>query len=257
MKKIKQAVIFAGGKGTRMAEQTKVIPKPLVDVQGEPIIIHIMRTLAKSGIEEFIILTGYLSSCFTDYFLTKTKNEQNVISFNSHGSNLGLNIRGLENVEVKLVFTGEENGTASRLYQVKDMLDDNFVLTYGDSYSNVNMNEVEKKFLKENSVLTLIGIPYQERFGLAHLDEEGNFKEFKEKSTSKTELVNGGFMCVNKSIFDYYKNVAYPDDFMKHIMSQTELKDNISVYVYNGYWKAVDTERDLININKDFEKGVI
>lgn len=255
---IKQAVIFAGGRGTRLSEQTKILPKPMVDVNGEPIIIHIMRNLAKKGIIKFLILTGYLSDCFIDYFSSKLKGRTELISFNN--DKISLDIQGLENCEISFLYTGEDSGTASRLYQAmkKDLLDEEFILTYGDTYSNVDIREVYKKFQeRKDTILTLTGIPYTERFGLAKLDDNGDFVEFKEKSTSKNEVVNGGYMCVNKNIFNYYENLKHPDDFMKDIMSQQELWKHISVYKYGGYWQPVDTQRDLDTINKDFKRGII
>lgn len=257
---IKQAVIFAGGKGTRLSEQTKILPKPMVDVNGEPIIIHIMRNLANNGISNFLILTGYLSDCFIDYFSSKLKGRNDLISFNDNKNKIKLDIHGLENCEISLLYTGKESGTASRLYQAmkKDLLDEEFILTYGDTYSTVDIREVYKKFQeKKGTVLTLTGIPYTERFGLAKLDNDGDFLEFKEKSTSKNEVVNGGYMCVNKNIFNYYNKLKHPDDFMKDIMSQQELWKHISVYKYDGYWQPVDTQRDLDTINKDFKRGII
>lgn len=252
MKKIKQAVLFAGGRGTRLSEKTNVIPKPLVEVQGEPIIIHIMRNMAKAGIKEFVILTGYLSECFVDYFINNRK-RQDYIEITDKGVNINFNADGLEGCTIKLVYTGEESGTAVRLWKAKDLLDDNFVLTYGDSFSNVDMRDVEKKFLeKDGTVLTLTGIRYKERFGI--VDISGETPLFREKAVSETELVNGGFMCINKKgILERYEDVAYPEDFMKDIMSQEELRPHISVYTHEGYWKAVDTMKDLEDINKDFE----
>ena len=252
--KTKQAVLFAGGKGTRLSEKTDIIPKPLVEVQGEPIIVHIMRQLRKSGIKEFIILTGHLSECFTEYFLSRRSYGQELIEFTNNGTTLGFNIKDLEDCKIKLFFTGQDTGTASRLWKAKDLLDDSFVLTYGDTFGDVDMTKVEEKFLKnKDTILTLTGVPYRERFGLAYVDDNGDFKEFKEKSVSQNELVNGGFMIINKKIFDYYKNVQYPEDFMKDIMSQEELISKTSVYKHNGYWKAVDTMKDLENINEDFK----
>lgn len=252
MKKIKQAVLFAGGRGTRLSEKTDVIPKPLVEVQGEPIIIHIMRNMAKAGIREFVILTGYLSECFVDYFI-KNRKRQDYIEITDKGANIRFNVEGLENCVIKLVYTGETSGTAVRLWKAKDLLDDNFVLTYGDSFSNVDMREVEKRFLeKEDTVLTLTGIKYRERFGI--VDVSGDMPVFREKAVSESELINGGFMCINKEgILKRYEDVAYPEDFMKDIMSQEELRPHISVYRHDGYWKAVDTMKDLDDINKDFK----
>ena len=257
---IKQAVIFAGGKGTRLSEQTKTIPKPMVYVNGEPIIIHIMRNLANNGISKFLILTGYLSDYFIDYFSSKLMGRNDLISFNNDEDKIKLDIQGLENCEISFLYTGEDSGTASRLFQAKrkDLLEDEFVLTYGDTYSTVDIREVYKKHKeKKDTVLTLTGISYTERFGLAKLDDDGNFLEFKEKSTSKNEVVNGGYMCVNKNIFNYYDNLKHPDDFMKDIMSQQDLWKHISIYKYDGYWQPVDTQRDLDTINKDFKRGII
>lgn len=254
MKEIKQAVLFVGGKGTRMGEQSEYLPKPLSLVDDEPIVVHIMRQLAKSGIEEFILLTGYMSDKFVEYFSKGYLPGQNEINFSNKGTDLEYGIKGLENCKIKLLFTGKETGTAERLLKAKEHLNSSFVLTYGDSYGDVNMEEVEEVFLKNDSLITITGIEKQERFGIVLVDDEGNFKEFKEKQPDKNRLINGGFMCVNKNIFNYYKDNA--NDFMKDVMQRGIVQDNISIYRHKGYWKAVDTQEDLRNINNYFKEGI-
>lgn len=249
MRKIKQAVIFAGGKGTRMGEQSKVIPKPLSILYDKPIIIQIMRVLAKHGITEFVLLTGHLKDCFDEYFSVHSNKVEHI---NENVQRYQLAITGLDNCTATLVFTGENEGTAERLLLAKNLLDENFVLTYGDSYGDIDIENVESVFLLNNSILTITGIIYTERFGLVCINPNGTFKEFREKEKYTNQFINGGYMCVNKKIFDFYYNK--PVDFMKDVMARKELKTDISVYIHNGYWKAIDTLEDLKQANEDYRR---
>lgn len=250
LKTIKKAVILAGGRGTRLSEQTSQIPKPMVKIGETPIIIHIMRRLAKHGINEFYILGGYMYEVIWYYLI---KNNISTFPMSSAALNhleVVLNDPLLNNAKVHLLDTGENSGTAERISQVKDYIgDENFIMTYGDSYSNVDVLKVEEQ-LNGNRIVSLCAVPYKERFGLVKVEEDFSVTEFKEKSESTTHFINGGYICLTPEIFNILKETH--KDFSKDTLESEELKGKIGAYIHKGYWKAVDTQRDLEEINKDF-----
>ena len=264
LKTIDTAVILAGGKGTRLSEQTKKLPKPLVDVQGKPIMVRIMEHLSRQGIKEFYILGGYMINEIYNYFLNSIKVNQFFMNQKIEKCNIYIsekemtfNIVFLDNTTkyvIRILDTGWESGTAERMYMIKDIIDSPFVMTYGDSYSDVEVANIEEQ-LTEDRIMSLCAIPYKERFGLVKISNENKVEEFKEKSESKIYFVNGGFICMKPEIFNIIKENHF--DLSKDSFESPELNGKIGAYIHRGYWKAVDTQRDLDEINKHFEEGVI
>ena len=250
LKKISQAVILAGGRGTRLSEQTSQIPKPMVKVGEDPIIIHIMRRLAKHGIKDFYILGGYMNEVIWYYLIKNSSKEIPMSSVSTNHLSVVLNDKDLYNANVHLIFTGENSGTAERIFQVKDYLkNEPFIMTYGDSYSNVDVTLVEEQ-LKGDRIVSLCAVPYTERFGLVKVEENGEISEFKEKSESTTHFINGGYICLTPEIFKILKSTHV--DFSKDTLESKDLEGKIGAHIHRGYWKAVDTQRDLEQINDDY-----
>lgn len=250
LKNISKAVILAGGKGTRLSEQTKQIPKPLVKVGPYPIIIHIMRRLQSAGVKEFYILGGYLNEEIWAYLLKNIQPDTFPNPFSQDVLGLNLKKEILPNAKVYLINTGENSGTAERIKKVEKYIGgEPFIMTYGDSYSNINVTNVED-LLTENKIISICGIPYTERFGLMKVEKNGDVSEFKEKSESTTHFINGGYMCIKPEIFSIIK--PEHEDFSKDTLESDELVNKISAHIHNGYWIAVDTQKDLDTINKDY-----
>lgn len=250
---IKKAVILAGGKGTRLSEQTKTIPKPLVKIGDLPIMIHIMKRLRASGVSEFFILGGYLHEEIWSYLLQNIKEGTYPYPFSKEHLGLELSDEILKGCRVNLLFTGVDTGTAQRIKQVEKYINgENFIMTYGDSYSNVDVTDVER-FLTEDKIMSLCAIPYKERFGLVEIDKNGNVKDFHEKTESATQFINGGYICMKSDIFNYI--LESDDDFSSDTMQSDRLKDKIGAYIHRGYWRAVDTQYDWENINKEYKEN--
>lgn len=249
LKTIDTAVILAGGRGTRLSEQTGSVPKPLIMVGEKPILVHIMRRLAVHGVKRFYILGGYLVDKIYQYFLVNSV-VSNSLQFTGAGATgFIFNDDILSNCEINIVDTGENAQTAERIKYIENEIKDNFILTYGDTYSDVDVTDIESK-LTGNRVLSLCAIPYSDRFGLVKITDGESVSEFKEKSESKEYFINGGFICATPEIFKIIQ-VAHKD-FSKDTMESEELKGRIGAYIYKGYWKAVDTQRDWEEINKDY-----
>lgn len=226
MLKIDTAVIFAGGRGTRLLEQTTRVPKPLVKLRGKPLLSYIINKLELDGIKKFKILTGYKSECFESYY---GENKQELIN---------------PDTELEFIFTGLDSGTSQRLFKIKDDLREPFLLTYGDTLSDVNSQDVEEELYKsEDFLLSLCAIPKSERFGILTIDDNNKVESFCEKAVSQKEFINGGYICCHPDIFEYI--TADDFDFSRDVLEKKIPVSGITAHKYYGFWKAVDSQRDL------------
>lgn len=256
-KTVKHAIILAGGKGTRLAEQTKSIPKPLVEVGNTPIISHIINHLVSYGVEHIVIAGGYKVEMIKDYFTSDRYRHQGSIRITEDGveGNKSHIQKGLKTLIV--ADTGLTTGTAQRIKLAAQEFDDDtvpFYMTYGDSVSNVDLLKVTEQFYTSKSKLTLTGVQYQERFGILNVDTDNNNKitKFAEKSMSTDEFINGGFMILSPEVLDY----IYEDDndFSKQTLPRLQAEGNISAYLHTGFWDAMDTQRDYERLNEIHDK---
>lgn len=240
-------VIFAGGEGTRLSEVTESIPKPLVPVNGEPIILHIMRGFYSQGFKNFILAVGYKSEKFKQFFRDYTFYKKNVYITNN---DFFVDDKGeTEDWSVTIVETGEKTPTGERLRRLRPYLDDTapFVLTYGDSVSDVRMSDVwGSHSSSDEHILTVTAVSKDERFGIIK-GANGHVDSFSEKSQADQELINGGFMIVEPTIFDFIPEDA--GDFSHTVMTDVANKGKMGFYHHTGFWKPCDTKRDLDLLN--------
>lgn len=251
--KIKKVVIFAGGRGTRLAEQTNIIPKPLVPVGPDPVMVHIMRHFYAAGYREFIIAVGYMSDEFKKYFRDYTFSKRNVI-FSKYGMHVE-DSRDTEDWVVRVVETGEESTTGQRLNAVREFIDEGepFFLTYGDSVSNVPLKEIETIHFKgKNNVVTITAINRTERFGILKTNGDNKVESFSEKSSGSKELINGGFIACDYSLFDEVS--AKSGDLSFEVLTKLAAEGKMSFYHHEGFWHAMDTQKDVDDLNKLYEE---
>lgn len=222
-----KVIILCGGLGTRLAEETKTKPKPMVKIGRKPIIWHLIKYYQFYGFNEFILATGYKSQVLGDYF---KKNK-------------------IKNSEIKLIYTGNETLTGGRLLRLKKFLkDDDFLLTYGDGLSNVNLKKLISFHYKNKSIATLTAVRPPVRFGELKLSLSGKIKEFKEKPQASSSWINGGFFVMNKNIFKYLKNDKTVLE--KYALEKLSKQNKLSAYKHFSFWQCMDTMRDKIYLNK-------
>lgn len=255
---VNQAIILAGGKGTRLAEQTKKIPKPLVEVGNKPILLHIINHLAAHGVEHIVIAGGYKVDLIKDYFLSNKNKFQGSITLTDEGvfNHQPALPKGVKSLTI--ADTGLSTGTAQRIKKAKAFLKDQsapFFMTYGDSVSDVDLHSVTEAFKKAESKLTLTAVQYQERFGILKVNANDNNKitKFAEKSMSTDEFINGGFMILSQEVIDYIEDTD--DDFSKDTMPRLQSSNQINAYIHKGFWAAMDTQRDCDELNKLYDKN--
>lgn len=235
LSKLLKVVILAGGKGTRLGEETHQKPKPLIEIGGMPIIWHIMKIYSSYGFNDFVICCGYEGNMIKEYFSNNN-----------------------ESWNVICVDTGLETMTGGRLKQIKKYVKDGtFCLTYGDDLKNVNITELIKFHQKQKTLGTMTIARNPDRFGIVSTEGE-KVTSFKEKPLGEDIWINGGYFVLEPKVLDYIKDdsTIFENEPLQQLIKQKQL----SAYKYNGQYQPMDTLRDknkleeLWNSNKAYWK---
>ena len=225
-----QVVILAGGFGTRLSEETDLIPKPMVKIGNIPILQHIMNFYSKFGHKDFVIALGYKAEVIKDYFA----------SMDNPGWNLSL------------VDTGLETSTGGRIKELENLLDDQFMLTYGDGLSNIDINQLLAHHKRFNKIATVTAVRPPARFGTIEISN-GLVTKFAEKDPQDAGWINGGFFCLNKKICSFISDstTSFESEPLNHLVAIEEL----TAYEHQGWWQPMDTLRDKRSLESLWEKG--
>ena len=230
-----KVVILGGGMGTRLAEYTKTIPKPMVKLNGKPIIYYIMKHYANYGYKEFFIALGYKGEIIKKYFNKEKKN----LSW-----------------KINLIDTGLNTMTGGRLKKLKKYLGkETFLMTYGDGVSKVNLDKLVK-FHKKNkkALVTMTAVRPPARFGSIKINKN-KVKIFREKSRIDEGWINGGFFVINPKFLNYIdKSSTYLE---KSPLEKVAKKNELYAFKYEGFWQCMDTKRDKDNLEDLFKKKKI
>lgn len=243
-----KAVILAGGYGSRLGSLTDIIPKPMIEIGGRPILWHIMKIYSSYGINEFVICGGYKVEKIKDYFLHYRNQMQDyTIDF----SNNSIVYHGQANEQkwkVTVADTGEKTLKGGRIKKINKYLDDdtNF-LTYGDGVADVDINKLLEFHKEKGKILTITGVRPPSQFGEIELDGD-EVKEFKEKAQISQGIINGGFMVFNRKLMDYL-TAGEDCDFEFGPLARLTERREVAVYLHTGQWACMDTERDRKYLN--------
>lgn len=239
-----KVVIFAGGRGTRISEESSLRPKPMIEIGGKPILWHIMKIYAAYGHTEFIICLGYkgwmIKEYFANYFLHNAD-----ITVDLSKNSLEVHNNFAEPFKVTLVDTGLDTMTAGRLKRVLPYIgNEPFMLTYGDGVCDVNINDLVALHKSTGKICTMTAIQATSRFGVIKMEEDGSIDSFEEKPEDSGTWINGGFFVVEPGIARYLKEDA--DDVMweRQPMDDLARDGQISAYRHHDFWKCMDTLRD-------------
>lgn len=239
-----KVVIFAGGKGTRISEESLLRPKPMIEIGGKPILWHIMKSYAAYGHNEFIICCGYkgwmIKEYFSNYFLHNSD-----ITVDLQNNSLEIHENKSEPFKVSLIDTGLETMTAGRLKRVlKYTNNEQFMLTYGDGLSNIDINALIEFHNNSGKICTMTAIQASSRFGVLNIDDNNIIESFEEKPINSGTWINGGFFVINPEISNYLEGDM--DDIMweKDPMYNLSKDKQIAAYKHNGFWKCMDTLRE-------------
>jgi glucose-1-phosphate cytidylyltransferase len=240
-------VILAGGRGTRISEETMVKPKPLVEIGGFPIIWHIMKIYSFYGFKEFIICCGYKGYMIKEYFSNYGLHTSDA-TIDLKNKKIKVHKKTTEDWKITLIDTGDNTMTGGRILKIKNYVEDTFCLTYGDGLSNVNVKKLIKYHYDKKKFATVTVVKPSARFGTVKLDKNNFVIDFLEKSQGETSWVNGGFFVLNKKIFKYLK-----DD--KTIWEEKPLEllskhNQLSAFKHDGFWQPMDTIREKELLDK-------
>jgi len=244
-------VIFCGGQGTRMKEETEFRPKPMVTVGGKPILWHIMKIYEHHGYTDFIIALGYKGEYIKDFFINEehfshdltinVKTGEKTIHRNSRSNH--------DNFNITFVDTGEETFTGERLLRVKKYIDtDIFMVTYGDGVSNINIKKLLQFHKNKNTIGVITGVHPRSKWGLVIADKNNIIKKFQQKP-KLNQYVNGGFMVFTKDFFRYLSK----GDMIEHGLDRLVEKKQLAVYFHDDFWYAMDTYPDVEELNRLWE----
>ena len=224
-----KVVILAGGFGTRLSEHTKSMPKPMIDINGKPMIYYILKFYAKHGFKDFFIALGYKGQVIKNFFKK-----------NSYGWN------------INLIETGKKTMTGGRLKRLaKHLRNETFMMTYGDGLSNVNLKKLLKFHKNNKKLVTLTAVRPPARFGA--LKFKGHLvRYFKEKSKVDEGWINGGFFVIEPKFLNFIKK---DDTYLeREPLELASKKKQLVAYRHEGFWQCVDTKRDLDKIRKILKK---
>ena len=243
-----KVVIFAGGLGTRISEETDIRPKPMVEIGGKPIIWHIMKIYSQYGFTDFIICLGYKGYLIKEYFMNYYLHNSD-ITIDLKTNDVKVHDTKSEAFSVTLVETGLSTKTAGRLKRVQKFIsDEDFMLTYGDGVADINLKALLQFHQSHGKIATVTAVQLEGRFGSMELLNDGTVDNFKEKPKGDDKWVNGGFFVLKPQVFDYLKgemdNMMWEDDPMQ----QLALDHQLMAYKHEGFWKPMDALRDKIEL---------
>jgi len=248
-----KVVILAGGLGTRLSEETSSIPKPMVKIGELPILLHIMRHYYFYGYKEFIILLGYKGDVIKEYFLNYPFNSCD-FSLQQKTNKKFLKDFTPEDWTISFVDTGQNTMTGGRIKRAEKIIgDDDFMLTYGDGVSDIDLKKLEDFHKAHNKIATMTSIqPEEKRFGVIQSSEDF-VTSFQEKPSEIDTWINGGFFIFKKELFSLLKD---DDTFLEREPLQTLVSESqLMTYKHNGFWKCMDTLRDKLELQSYWDSG--
>lgn len=248
-----KVVLLAGGFGTRIADESHLKPKPMIEIGGRPILWHIMKSYAAQGFDEFIVCCGYrgevIKRYFADYFLLSSD-----VTFDYRGGNaVTVHSHEAEPWQVTVVDTGLHTMTGGRIKRIRAYVgEEPFMLTYGDGVSNVDLRGLLAFHQKQGKAATMTVVRPEGRFGVADL--EGDLVDaFREKSGLDTGWVNGGFMVLEPSVFETIAGDGTV--FEKEPLETLAARRQLAAFRHRGFWQCMDTQRDKALLESFWEKG--
>lgn len=253
-----KVVILCGGYGTRIRDVSDNIPKPMIPVGRLPILWHVMKYYASFGHREFILCLGYKGQVIKEFFLNyEAQTRDCTVTLGANNKSIEYHTNHEESDwRVTLADTGLETMTGGRLRRIQQYIGDdaNFMLTYGDGVSNVDLNKLLTFHQSHERVLTVTGVRPPGRFGELMADEQSIVTEFNEKPQATGGCISGGFFVCRRELFDYLddrENLVFEQEPIRALVSDQQL----AVYEHDDFWQCMDTYRDWQFLNGLIEKG--
>ena len=249
-----KVVILAGGLGTRLSEETKLVPKPMVEIGGKPILWHIMKSYSYYGFNEFIVLTGYKSHVIKEYFVNYY-NRYSDITVDMSTNTVEVHKTRNEPWKVTMLYTGQNTMTGGRIKKAKEYIgNEPFLLTYGDGVSDVDIAKSIEEHKTSGKIATMTAVQLSGRFGALVIKDDNMITSFMEKPKGEESWINGGFFVCEPEIFDYIPDGD--DVIFERAPLENLAKDNkLNAYKHRGFWQPMDTLRDKNELNSLWEEN--
>ena len=251
-----KVVILAGGKGTRISEESIIKPKPMIEIGDKPIIWHIMKLYSFYGYNEFIICCGYkqhmIKEWFADYFINSSD-----ITFDyteMEGGNIEIHNTNIEPWKVTCVDTGYDTMTGGRIKRIQEYIgDEAFMLTYGDGLCDVDITKLVAFHMNHGKKATLTSVVKKQEKGILDINEIGAVRSFREKQAGDDSPINAGYMVLEPSIFEYLENdfTVFEQSPLEKLAEEGELMS----YRHEGFWQCMDSLREKTLLETIWEKG--
>lgn len=249
-----KVVLLAGGKGTRIGEESYYKPKPMLEIGGKPILWHIMKEYSNFGFHEFIICAGYkqhiIKEWFNNYFLYTSD-----VTFDfTDGKRVILREQHSEPWRVTVIDTGLETMTGGRIKRIQSYVDgETFLLTYGDGVCDVNMRDLVKFHHSHGKLATLTAVMLEQSKGVLDIGGDNAVRSFREKSSRDSAPINAGYMVLEPGVFNYLGG----DDciFEQEPLSRLAEEGQLMSYLHHGFWQCMDTQREKTQLERLWERG--
>lgn len=251
-----KVVLLAGGKGTRISEESQYKPKPMLEIGGKPILWHIMKEYSYYGFNEFIICAGYMQyvikEWFADYFL---HNSDVTFDF-THGINeMEILHQYCEPWKVTVVDTGLDTMTGGRIKRIQPYVgNETFMMTYGDGVCDVDIAELLRFHQSHGKIATLTAVMLEQQKGILDISGDNAVKSFREKSVTDSSPINAGYMVFNPEIFDYLEGDQTVLE--REPLTKLAVEGELMSYMHRGFWQCMDTAREKIVLEKYLSTGI-
>lgn len=248
-----KAVILAGGMGTRLAEETSVRPKPMVEIGGRPILWHIMKIYSAHGVNDFVLCLGYkgyfIKEFFSNYFLHMAD-----VTFDMAANKMEVHREKAEPWRVTLIDTGEQTQTGGRLKRIAEHVadEDMFALTYGDGVSNIDITAEIEFHRAHGRLATVAAVRPGKRFGALAI-EGARVTSFREKPEDEGGWINGGFFLLSPKALDYIEGDR--TIFEREPLERLAAQDQLRAFAHDGFWRPMDTLRDKQELEELWTRG--
>ncbi len=238
-----QAVILAGGLGTRISEESHLVPKPMIEVGEHPILWHIMKHYSHYGINDFIICAGYKQHVIKEYFADYYLHRSDITFDFSQNNHMTIHNNISEPWKVTIVNTGLTTNTGGRLQKVeKYITGDRFMMTYGDGVSDLNLQKLLEFHESHGKIATISCTNLGQRYGILEVDDDFSVRKFAEKAKDAEGLINIGFMVLEKEIFSYLEDES--TTFEREPLEKLSQNHQLMSFKHDGFWKCMDTLRE-------------
>jgi glucose-1-phosphate cytidylyltransferase len=248
-----KVVLLAGGKGTRISEESIYRPKPMIEIANMPILWHIMKSYSYYGFNDFVICAGYKQEYIKEWFGNYMIRMSDV-TFDFANNKRKINKSHVEPWNVTVVNTGLETMTGGRVKKIQEYIgDETFLLTYGDAVCDVDIADTVKFHKEHGKIATITSVIQKQQKGILDISDVGAVKSFREKQVVDGSPINAGYMVLSPKVFDYLNNDS--DVFETAVLEKLAVESELMSYCHNGYWQCMDSLREKVILETLVERG--